>query len=59
MTKLEEARREYTEAGMALDAFSVIGGSEKGKEEAGKRYRKAIEVLKELDENFRKRYEEY
>ena len=47
MTRLEKARNEYREAGMALDFFSVVGGS-KEEEKAKERYRKAAQKFRKV-----------
>ena len=49
MTRLEEARKEYREAGMALDFFSVVGGSKEEEEKAKERYRKAVQELRRIE----------
>ena len=49
MTAYEKAIKEYTEAGAALDFFSVVGGNTEEKEKARARFRKAIEELKKFD----------
>lgn len=48
MTRLEKATKEYREAGMALDFFSVVGGSKEEEEKAKERYRKAAQEFRKV-----------